>query len=69
VRRTAARLGWFEQALEKLAMLGLESVAFPHSIGCGLAGGDWAAYRAAIERFAVRNPAISVVVVRLRGEK
>jgi len=50
-------------------MLGLESVAFPHSIGCGLAGGDWAAYRAAIERFAVRNPAISVVVVRLRGEK
>ena len=32
----------------------LESVAFPYQIGCGLAGGDWKQYRAALEDFAER---------------
>lgn len=49
----AARLDYFRQCLGQIAKLpGLESVAFPFLIGCGLAGGDWTRYHAEIERFA-----------------
>jgi hypothetical protein len=43
----------------------LPCVAFPHGIGCGLAGGDWELYRAAIEELAQTAPSTLVLVVRL----
>lgn len=61
----AARANWFDRGLEQLGRLGLESVAFPHGVGCGLAGGDWTVYRAAIERFAVEHPETRVSIVAL----
>ena len=49
------RLKWFQATLTQIAELPeLESVAFPYQIGCGLAGGDWKQYRAALEEFAER---------------
>lgn len=57
------RLAWFVEALGRLG--GLESVAFPERVGCGLAGGDWRAYRAAIARYAAAHPATRVSIVRL----
>eukprot|EP00438_Fugacium_kawagutii_P006264 Skav222651 [mRNA] locus=scaffold997:205789:207644:- [translate_table: standard] len=47
------RLEWFKAALQQIAELpDLESVAFPYQIGCGLAGGDWKQYQAALNDFA-----------------
>ena len=46
------RLQWFKSGLQQIATLELESIAFPHQIGCGLAGGDWKDYLAALEEFA-----------------
>ena len=41
------------------------SIAFPHQIGCGLAGGDWVRYRAMIEAFANMVDPHQVTIVRL----
>lgn len=51
------RLKWFVSALEDLgkqltSTRGHTTVAFPHGIGCGLAGGEWKSYLSAIEEFA-----------------
>eukprot|EP00434_Breviolum_minutum_P042846 symbB.v1.2.038155.t1/scaffold5849.1/size23116/1 len=48
------RLEWFKATLQQVSTLDLESVAFPYQIGCGLAGGDWDQYHAALEEFAVQ---------------
>ena len=37
-----------------LAVPNIEGIAFPHGIGCGLAGGNWMQYKSAIEGFAER---------------
>lgn len=59
------RLQHFNDCLEAIGDIsGLESVAFPYKIGCGLARGDWAAYRSALEKFAADNPGVTVTVVR-----
>ena len=42
------RLTWFKTCLKKIAELKPESVAFPHSIGCGLAKGNWNEYLATL---------------------
>lgn len=59
----AARLGWFEEALDCLGSLmaarGASAVAMPFNVGCGLAGGEWPAYRAKLDAFAARY-AVSV---------
>lgn len=48
----AQRMEWFEAGLREIAQLdGLESLAFPFQIGCGLAGGDWRVYRRALDKF------------------
>ena len=61
------RLEWFRQGLRLLERLpSLKSVAFPHMIGCGLGGGDWAQYRQAIGAFAARS-GVRVTVVKLAG--
>jgi hypothetical protein len=45
---------------------GLRSVAFPHLIGCGLAGGDWAVYERHLKAFAARNVGVRVALYQLR---
>jgi O-acetyl-ADP-ribose deacetylase (regulator of RNase III) len=59
-----AREEWFGQCLEEVARLDppIKSIAFPHQIGCGLAGGNWRAYEAMILDFADRNPHILVAI-------
>lgn len=48
-----ARETFFQQGLDKIAQLpNLRSIAFPHYIGCGLAGGDWKKYFSMLEQFA-----------------
>lgn len=51
---SVARLRAFSSCLEKIAQMEPRprSVALPYLIGCGLAGGDWRSYEAAIETFA-----------------
>ena len=62
----AQRLTWFTNALLQLADVpNLRSVAFPHGIGCGLAGGSWAQYEAALVEFAVLVPETEVYIVQM----
>jgi O-acetyl-ADP-ribose deacetylase (regulator of RNase III) len=50
---TIMRQKYFHQALWELAQIeGLESVAFPYGIGCGLAAGDWDVYSNILNNFA-----------------
>jgi O-acetyl-ADP-ribose deacetylase (regulator of RNase III) len=62
----AQRLTWFQNALLQLADVpNLKSVAFPHGIGCGLAGGSWKQYEAALVEFAVLVPETEVYIVQM----
>lgn len=66
---TQLREQWFVMSLEKLATYmtqnGLTSVAFPHGIGCGLAGGSWMVYKTALVSWAAKNPSFDVVIYQL----
>lgn len=66
---SALRGQWFLSSLEQLATYmtqnNLTSVAFPHGIGCGLAGGSWRAYRASIDVWATQHPSLEVVLYQL----
>ena len=46
-----ARIEWFKSCLEVMKSLEIESIAFPWTIGCGLAGGNWNIYKSLIEDF------------------
>ena len=47
------RLQYFNTCLDQISKIpNLQSIAFPYRIGCGLAGGDWEDYQAALENFA-----------------
>jgi O-acetyl-ADP-ribose deacetylase (regulator of RNase III) len=63
------RLQWFVASLEKLAdhmaQHGLTSVAFPHGIGCGLAGGSWTMYQSVLESWAGRHRDLNVCLYQL----
>lgn len=62
----AVREDWFRAGLAAIGALpGVESLAFPHSIGCGAAGGNWVAYRAMLDAFASAHPHIRVVIYQL----
>jgi O-acetyl-ADP-ribose deacetylase (regulator of RNase III) len=62
----AQRLTWFQNALLQLADVpDLKSVAFPHGIGCGLAGGSWRQYEAALVEFAALVPETEVYIVQM----
>ena len=45
------RLLWFKTCLFEISKLKPSSVAFPYNIGCGLAGGNWEDYLAALNHF------------------
>jgi len=63
----ATREGWFRTCLGAIAALRLPSIAFPHEIGCGLAGGRWATYEAMLEEFAEANTDTEVLICRWTG--
>lgn len=70
---------WFEASLNDLAAqlhrdhshvtsTKKMRIAFPKNIGCGLAGGKWAHYKAMIEAWAAQNPQFKVVIVEDEDE-
>eukprot|EP00933_Yihiella_yeosuensis_P006707 TRINITY_DN111463_c0_g1_i1.p1 TRINITY_DN111463_c0_g1~~TRINITY_DN111463_c0_g1_i1.p1 ORF type:complete len:219 (+),score=49.59 TRINITY_DN111463_c0_g1_i1:71-727(+) len=68
VDNAAQRLTWFQAGLQQIAELpGIQSIAFPYLIGCGLAGGDWSKYEQALEEFSkvVEPHGIEVVIYKL----
>jgi len=62
------RLHYFAAALHAFADAepGARRVAMPHRIGCGLGGGKWVAYEAAVVAWA-RSRDVSVVFYRKRA--
>jgi hypothetical protein len=63
-------LEWFKMGLDAIGEHFSErqkvSLAIPYNIGCGLAGGKWTDYRAAIEDFAYRySESITIAVYHL----
>jgi len=71
------RMTWFESALNALGrhLRTLEkpvTLAFPHKIGCGAAGGDWTKYRAMLDTFertwSREDAEITVTIVKLENE-
>ena len=63
----ANRLRWFKEGLTKLAAEGFRRVAFPHEIGCALAGGSWSDYEAAIADYGAANPGVEILIVTWGG--
>ena len=61
----------FKECLEKISQLPADSkpcsIAFPHEIGCGLAGGAWVKYDIMLKEWAAANPEIEVLVCRWTG--
>ena len=56
---------WFAECLERIPKKykKLKSIAFPHGIGCGLAGGNWENYERIILDWAEEYPKIKVMIV------
>ena len=65
----SAREAWFAACLEQIGRIQppLPSIAFPHQIGCGLAGGNWQRYLSMIRQFSEAHPSIEVIVARWTG--
>lgn len=63
----AQREIWFSQCLNSLLAILKpgDSVAFPHNIGCNLAGGNWNNYSKLLEIFAKQAKDIQVFIVKL----
>ena len=61
------RLRWFKEGLAKLGGEGFRRVAFPHEIGCALAGGTWSEYEAAIADYGAANPEVEILIVTWGG--
>lgn len=61
------RLNYFEQALNDLISKIPESssLAIPYKIGCGLAGGDWSAYKRVLRKMAAAHPTLTFVIYQL----
>lgn len=59
------RKNYFMSCLEHISKIeGLQSVALPFGIGCGLAGGNWEEYYRLIEWFANSNPNVNVCLYK-----
>ena len=57
---------WFKQCLKAIGQIeGISSVAFPHGIGCGRAGGIWDKYEGVLHEFAESNPFLNVKIYKL----
>jgi O-acetyl-ADP-ribose deacetylase (regulator of RNase III) len=56
---------WFESCLERVGKtIHSGSIAFPHGIGCGLAGGNWDTYQTMLVDFAKKFPHLKVYIVK-----
>eukprot|EP00928_Gymnodinium_smaydae_P083363 TRINITY_DN66602_c0_g1_i1.p1 TRINITY_DN66602_c0_g1~~TRINITY_DN66602_c0_g1_i1.p1 ORF type:complete len:281 (+),score=39.05 TRINITY_DN66602_c0_g1_i1:64-906(+) len=60
----ANRETWFRECLGAIGKLEPKpaSIAFPHKIGCGLAGGDWSHYEAMLLAWADEHPDIEITI-------
>ena len=61
------RVAWFQACLDKMTIHFSQSpnnssIAFPHGIGCKMAGGNWSIYLEMLKTFASKNPRIKVVI-------
>lgn len=65
IDNSKSRLFWFQTCLKLMTenILGNKVVAFPHKIGCNLAGGNWDSYRNCLINFAKENPRFTVYIV------
>lgn len=60
------RLNWFRNCLDLISTIkDLEQIAFPHMVGCGLAGGNWDRYEELICEFAAENTHVNVCIYKL----
>ena len=58
---------WFRDGLAAVGQVaGLNSVAMPYGIGCGLAGGSWPVYHDMIRDFATAHPHLQVTLYHLK---
>lgn len=59
------RLEWLKKCLWRTTKIpGIHSVAFPHRIGCGLAGGDWESdYEPLLNRFDSYCQSVGIEVI------
>lgn len=61
-----ARIYYFMRGLDEVFSIpGIESVAFPWMIGCGLAGGDWERYERLLNLFSKSFPHVDVKIYQL----
>jgi O-acetyl-ADP-ribose deacetylase (regulator of RNase III) len=60
------RISWFKECLNEIYRMRdkIKSIAFPHGIGCGLAGGDWELYKQFIKKLAEHMPNTEVYIIR-----
>lgn len=60
------RIEWMKQCLAKIYNMRdqIKSIAFPHGMGCNLAGGDWEIYRSMIKKLADNMPDTTVYIVK-----
>ena len=65
------RLDWFHQCLSCITRIpGIQSIAFPYQIGCGLAGGNWDVdYYPLLERFNSYCQSIGIEVILCKWGK
>lgn len=56
------RAWWFQLCLNEIIAGGITSIAMPYLIGCGLAGGEWAAYEKMLEQSELK-----VTLYKLKG--
>ena len=54
---------WFEQCLNELGQMGVNSIAVPYKIGCGLGGQNWSEYLNILKQFSRRFD-IEVLIVK-----
>jgi len=60
------RQKWFKECIDKIYEIeNLESIAFPHKIGCGLAGGSWDNYLKIIRIKSEERPDIKISIYKL----
>jgi O-acetyl-ADP-ribose deacetylase (regulator of RNase III) len=63
------RESYFKECLNKILLIeGIQEIAFPYKIGCGLAGGNWEIYEKMIDDFSYYNSHLIEVYIYKRKE-
>jgi hypothetical protein len=63
----ADRMHWFAESLEQVGkhFCSPVTIAVPHQIGCGLAGGDWKLYKSMLLSFLEKHEHVTLYIVKL----